>query len=660
MNAKKIWAWVIDGATYAFSSQYQAVLDWAQANGATAPSSQANKIKEDVLVRGLVTDGIWALSDQIFLLSSNGGSTYSLINLKAPGTRNGSAPVSPTFTAGLGWAGNGSTQYLSTNFAPLTHGVNYTQNDGSVIFYIDTNESASGTKTDFGAGDSGLTKAIYGYVFYTGNIFAGFFNANAGANFTNTSSQGFYHFRRTASNAFELFKDCIRLGGTTTASSGLTASNIFLGAVNNNGTPSGFSTKRFGFWLIGSKLSNLELNVHARFFDFYTTSETVTSPTFSSWEDFSNDKSYFLTGAASLSASVTGTKTLVQRRLTGTSIQGYQGATIAENYYIYGVPSSATSILKIDPTTETYTTFSSLSAGTFKYGGSCYATNGKIYHCPQNARSVMVIDTSNDSVYYFDTTGVVAADNVGTLTGSQKWYGIYQGANGKLYCAPYNATEVMVIDPSNDSISFIDSAGATTFVGGNLSGSQKWDSGVVYGNFIYCAPSDATDFLKINTSANTCARFGSYPAGTAKWSSGCLGPNDYLYIFPYYDNRVIKLNPVDDTSSYLATTIGSIDTNIKIAHSCIMPDGRILATPATIGTTSRSYILDTSTDSLSNIGGHITYGGNTLNIGGTISRDGKVYIMPLLGTSIIVQYYAAKTISLPDNFLFNRHSKSSV
>lgn len=669
MSIKKFFWFLTDAAaSYSYSSEYQSVLTWAQANGATAPASDLNKQAEDIFVRSLVYEGAWALADQIVVLSSRGDETYSLINVLNPGTRNFSKASSPTFATGSGWSAAGSlVNYLRTNFIPQTHASNLTQNSAGILFYTPTNEATSGTKVEFGGNEAALADAVVCSIFASSspNI-----RLNGSTNFSAgvvASSNGFYQFKRNSSSQLEVFRDGIRVGTSgANNSSGLSSIELYVLVYNNNGTPAGGTTKIAGFWAIGANFTDavqplrMEFNIPTYYDGLQTTQEIITPPSFSNWESFASDLSPYLASIASLSATYSSTPRLDQIFLKGASLVGsnkWQGCALAENGCIYAAPSTAQTVLKIDTSADTYSLVAtSATAGLSKYGGAVYATNGKTYFCPQTAKAVMVIDSADDSSYFFDSTGVVASDTAGNMTGSAKWYGIYQGANGKLYCVPYNATEVMVIDPSNDSISFIDSAGATTFGGGNLSGAQKWDGACVYGDSIYCSPSNATDFLKINSSAGTCARFGTVPAGTAKWAISTIGPNDRIYMFPYFDNRVLKLNPSDDTFSYLATTIGSIDSTIKIGACTVMPDGRILAVPTE---QTQARILDTATDTLSTIGRVLSGVTNLRWIGGALANNGAFYTIPYAGQFIMKNFYGGKRTTLTDNFTLSRNGRYS-
>lgn len=660
--------WLGGGAPYVYSDEYQDVLDWASANGATAPTTELNKQAEDIFIRSWKYEGALDLVDQLLVMSTRGDESFSLINFKSPGTRNASKVTTPTFASGSGWSSAGSlTAYIRTNFIPSTHAVNLTQNSAGVLFYTPTNEATSATKVEFGGNEGSLADAIVCSIFASS---AANIRLNGSTNFAKgtSSSDGFYQFKRNSSSQLEIFKNGVLLGTSgANNSSGLSSIELYILVHNNNGTAAGGTTKIAGFWAVGANFIDavqplrMEFNLPTYYDVLQTTQELITAPSsFPDWTDFDASVSGFITSLSQLSSTYGSTPSLHQMFLKGSSLVGnnkWQGGALAENDCIYCAPSTAQTILKINTLTDTYSTVaSSATAALAKYGGASYSTNGKVYFCPQVAEAVMAVDSSDDSSYFFDSSGVVSDDANGNMVGAAKWYGIYQGADGRLYCVPYNATEVMIIDPSNDSISFIDTAGATTFGNGNLSGAQKWDGGCVYGNYIYCSPSGATDFLKINTLNGTCERLGTVPAGTAKWAISTLGPNGYIYMFPYFDNRVIKFNPTDDTFSYLATTIGSIDTNIKIGACTVMPDGRILASPVN---QTQSWMLNTATDALAVIGRSLSGVTNNRWIGGALASNGAFYSVPFAGQFIIKQFYGGKRTTLPDNFIHNRNGRYS-
>jgi len=661
MRKSLIYNWWLSGgiAPYVYSDEYLAVLANATSIGATPPSEEIDKISEDTFIRRLKNLGVWNLADQIFFLgSTKGDGLFSLINIKNPGVRNGTN-VSASFTSGNGWLGNGTSQYLRTNFVPSTHGSNLTLNNVGVIFYTPTSQAGSATAVDFGGAGAAGVNAIIASIRTNTNQIAYRLNNNANEVGTNSESRGIFHFKRTASNALSVFRDKVLLDSGTTASSSLCATELYILAYNNNGTPAGYSTKVGGFWMLGSNFDTYEFNLAAYISELYAAKETITQVSFSNWKDFTNDKSYFLSGGANLASSFSSTPTINQEYLVGSALSNtsvaYQGCALAENDCIYAAPSTSVNVLKINTLDDTYSEFGTVAAGVQKYGGAVYSTNGKVYFCPQAATAVMTIDTNNgDTISYFDTTGTVGGALSGNLSGLFKWYGIYQGQDGRLYCIPYRANAVMVIDPSDDSISFIDTAGSVAFNAGNLTDDFKWDGGTVYGQYLYGSPSDATDFLKIDTLNGTCSRFGSVPSGTAKWAISTVGVNDFIYIFPYYDNRIIKLNPADDTFVYTAATIGSINTDIKVGSASTMPDGRILLAPSTPVTAS---VFNTSDDSVTSFGANL--GSGSKIIGGCVAKNGAHYSIPYSYTRILKHSYTGKIIDLDVDFVLNRNGRYS-
>src|SRR5690606_25635768 len=90
-------------------------------------------------------------------------------------------------------------------------------------------------------------------------------------------------------------------------------------------------------------------------------------------------------------------------------------------------------------------------------------------------------------------TGTAERTNMGvSLSGSSKWNGIAAGPDGKLYCVPSSATDILVIDPATGTAE-------RTNMGVNLpSGSAKWN-GIAAGpdGRLYCAPYGASYVLII-------------------------------------------------------------------------------------------------------------------------------------------------------------------
>ena len=139
------------------------------------------------------------------------------------------------------------------------------------------------------------------------------------------------------------------------------------------------------------------------------------------------------------------------------------------------------------------TTLTSLS-----YFGGVLARNGKIYCAPYNATNVMEIDPIRRTLTTF---GTVAA-------GAAKYLGGALGPNGKIYCAPLLATTILEIDPDRRIVSTFGSTSGFGYQAGAIT---------LRNGTILCSPDNGGNnntAALINTSNRTVSRFISPPAGT--------------------------------------------------------------------------------------------------------------------------------------------------
>jgi hypothetical protein len=121
-----------------FDSSYQAVLDYATTQGYQKPS-YAQQIKQNKLVVDLKNAGIWAKLDTFAVFATDGNRNYALIDWKRLTDYTG--VNTPDFTTNGGFAGNGTSSYIDTNFNPSTQGVNYTLNNAGRYMWVDNRQS---------------------------------------------------------------------------------------------------------------------------------------------------------------------------------------------------------------------------------------------------------------------------------------------------------------------------------------------------------------------------------------------------------------------------------------------------------------------------------------------------------------------------------------
>ena len=252
---------------------------------------------------------------------------------------------------------------------------------------------------------------------------------------------------------------------------------------------------------------------------------------------------------------------------------------LANNGYIYGAPFQTSDILKLDPATNSATTFAGPGSTNNQWIGLIEAPNGKLYGVPARNPNVLVIDPSDDSTSTFAAAdynefyGGALADNgiiyccpfsrntilkidpstdtsttIGPVTtttsssdGRWGWF-VKDPASGKLYGAPRDEPSVLVVDPATDAISYI-----TT---GVPAGSRKYTGGLVASNGeIWLIPRNATTFLVIDPSTDTVRTVGTLPAGTDKWNGGQVR-GDWLIMFPRNFNKVVAVNTSTEEIRY--------------------------------------------------------------------------------------------------------------
>ena len=120
-------------------------------------------------------------------------------------------------------------------------------------------------------------------------------------------------------------------------------------------------------------------------------------------------------------------------RITGNN--DWFGGVLSPQGVIYGIPSAATSILRIDPSSDTISFFGSVGTpqGT-KWCGGVLAPNGAIYGMPYLLSQVLKIDPAESSAYTLAaryTPGPFGADfNGGVLS-----------PRGIIYAMPFHMIE---------------------------------------------------------------------------------------------------------------------------------------------------------------------------------------------------------------------------
>lgn len=120
-----------------FDPDYQAILNRGTALGYTLPDV-VTQSAGNALVVALKASGVWAELDILYLTATTGDSNFATLNWKDPLSYQLTLFNSPTFRSKFGFRGNGTTSYISTNWNPVTNGVQYTQDNASRFVFVTT------------------------------------------------------------------------------------------------------------------------------------------------------------------------------------------------------------------------------------------------------------------------------------------------------------------------------------------------------------------------------------------------------------------------------------------------------------------------------------------------------------------------------------------
>ncbi len=171
---------------------------------------------------------------------------------------NATAVASPTFTADQGFAGNGTSSYLTSGFTPSSApSPKYTQNSAHLSAWSRTDNDSSGVIIGGRTGGS-VSQALVQP--RASNLFHGRLNQNAsGAGIANTNSSGHLLASRVDSANRKAYRNGVSLGALAEASDGVPNTPIFIGALNGGaGTAAAFDTRQMAAASIGGTLSDAE------------------------------------------------------------------------------------------------------------------------------------------------------------------------------------------------------------------------------------------------------------------------------------------------------------------------------------------------------------------------------------------------------------------
>ncbi len=268
------------------------------------------------------------------------------------------------------------------------------------------------------------------------------------------------------------------------------------------------------------------------------------------------------------------------------------------------------------------------------YQGGVFHPNGNIYCVPRQSSNILVINPSNDSIRY-GSGGPALTPQVLSATYYQ---GGCLGPNGLIYCAPFSTTSnVLVINPSNDSVRYL-----TTRPASPVLSTQSYNGAVLAPNgLIYCIPYIASNILIINPVTDS-AVYGvssiTPTVASQRYQGGVLADNGLVYCIPYGATNIMIINPANSSVSYGtggAALVPTLSTQTYLG-GVYHPNGKIYCMP---NLASNVLIINTSNNSVA-----YGTGGPALSpvlstqryYGGVLAPDGNIYCTPNNATYMLI------------------------
>jgi hypothetical protein len=224
--------------------------------------SEVRKSAINTLIRTLKDDSIWDELDRLWVMKAHDAQAAKL-DWKNPATSAYALTEvgSPTFTADVGYTGNGSSSYLNTNFNPSTDGVQFTQNGASMGVYLDDVGSSASNRW-MGAYSSG---AGYASLRRTTTAAYGLINGASADDLVFTTGVASLADQLVVVNRDNIIMKDFADGSqdavdTDTTSVAVPNQDIFILAHNGNGSPANYSDATVSAAYVGDTLPTLDHN----------------------------------------------------------------------------------------------------------------------------------------------------------------------------------------------------------------------------------------------------------------------------------------------------------------------------------------------------------------------------------------------------------------
>lgn len=202
--------------------------------------------------------GIWDLSDVIYAFAAE-DSQFARLNWKGAYS-NVTAVGSPVFTANAGYAANGSSSYLNTGFNPGDGGAHQFSQNSAHFSVWSLTDAVLASGGDIGARVSSTSRQTI--LLSRNSSSTAIYRVNhdtPGSDASNSNSSGDLLGQRTSASAISMWRNGSQISANTFTSSAPANLHWFIGAINNNGSPSLFASRQYALASGGASLSDEQI-----------------------------------------------------------------------------------------------------------------------------------------------------------------------------------------------------------------------------------------------------------------------------------------------------------------------------------------------------------------------------------------------------------------
>lgn len=248
----------------------------------------------------------------------------------------------------------------------------------------------------------------------------------------------------------------------------------------------------------------------------------------------------------------------------------YIGIVSSPGGLLFCIPSNAEEVAVIDTNTDTVTLSANSYVGPAKWELGVLAPTGKIYCAPLESQQILVIDTLKDPADPLFTYLIGPM-----FPGIQKWSGGALAPNGKIYMIPRRETRVLVIDTATESVN-------TFFPPSPLppstAGGRRWNNGAYspVTNKIYGMYGTTNEILVIDPTTDSASYLGVLKPNSLIWVGGILAPTGFIYGTPSTGDDVLKVDPVNMTVTFLGASLPGL---FKWASLVLARNGNMYGIP---------------------------------------------------------------------------------